>query len=199
MCASSEGNAEIQSHTCGHARSTFEWSWRDRIVDGETLLYFDKKKERHEAGVRFLLSRKATKSLLKWSSVSDRIITASFESRFKRVSIIMYRALTNTSKEEEKDIFYAQLQSVSNKIPNRNMLILIKDMNAKVGSDNTDREHEMGKHGLREMNKNGETLADLCSINSLVLEVQSFRTSDATKPSGFFLTNKQKTKLTTSW
>ena len=49
------------------------------------------------------------------------------------------------------------------------MLILMGDMNAKVGADNTDRDREMGRHGLGEMNENGEMLADFCSNNSLVI------------------------------
>ena len=101
--------------------------------------------------------------------MSDRIITARFESRFKKVSIIMCYAPTNTSEEEDKKSFYAQLQSVLDKIPNRDMLILMGNMNAKVGPDNTDREREMGRQGLGEMNENGEMLADFCSTNSLVI------------------------------
>ena len=42
-------------------------------------------------------------------------------------------------------------------------------MNAKVGADNTDRECEMERHGLGEINENGEMLADFCSTNSLVI------------------------------
>ena len=81
----------------------------------------------------------------------------------------MCYAPTNTSEEEDKNSFYAQLQSVLDKIPNRDMLILMGDMNAKVGADNTDREREMGRHGLGEMNENGEMLVDFCSTNSLVI------------------------------
>ena len=136
---------------------------------GETLLYSGKNEERHEAGVGVLLSKKAANSLLEWNPMSDRIITARFESRFKKVPIIMCYAPTNTSEEENKNSFYAQLQSVLDKIPNRDMLILMGDMNAKVGADNTARKREIGRHGLREMNENGEMLADFCSTNSLVI------------------------------
>ena len=93
--------------------------------------------------------------------MSDRIITASFESRFKKVSIIMCYAPTNTSEEKDKNSFYAQLQSVLEKF-------LMGNMNVKVGANNTDREREMGRHGLGEMNENGEMLADFCSTNTLV-------------------------------
>ena len=136
-----------------------------KLQTEETLLYSDKNEERHEAGVEILLSKKAANSLLEWNPVSDCIIRA----RFKKVSIIMCYAPTNTSEEEDKNSFYAQLQSVLDKISNRDMLILMGDMNAKVGADNTDREREMGRHGLGEMNENGEMLADFCSTNSLVI------------------------------
>ena len=49
------------------------------------------------------------------------------------------------------------------------MLILKGDMNAKLGTDNTDREREMGQNGLGELNENGELLADFCAANSLVI------------------------------
>ena len=136
---------------------------------GETLLYSGKNEERHEAGVGILLSKKAANSLLEWNLVSDHIITARLELRFKKASIIMCYAPTNTSEEEDKNSFYAQLQSVLDKIPNRDILILMGDMNAKVGADNADRERERGRHGLGEMNENGEMLADFCSTNSLVI------------------------------
>ena len=51
----------------------------------------------------------------------------------------MCYAPTDTSEEEDKNSFYAQLQSVLDKIPNRDMVILMGDMNAKVGADNTNK------------------------------------------------------------
>nr|KAG5686358.1 hypothetical protein BaRGS_026819 [Batillaria attramentaria] len=106
---------------------------------------------------------------MEWEPVSDRIIPARFESRFQKVSIIMCYAPTNNADEEEKDLFYAQLQSVINKVPKRDMLILMGDLNAKVGSDNTNREREIGKHGVGDMNENGEHLADFCAFNELTI------------------------------
>ena len=141
-----------------------------KLQTGETLLYSGKNEEdRHEAGVGLLLSKQAAKSLLEWEPVSDRIITARFESRFQKVSLVMCYAPTNTTEEEDKDNFYAQLQWVLDKTPRRDMLVLMGDMNAKVGTDNTDREREMGRHGLGDMNENGERLADFCTTNSLVI------------------------------
>ena len=75
-----------------------------------------------------------------------------------------------TSTEDAKDDFYDQLQMVLEQVPCRDVKIVMGDMNAKVGIDNTGREEVMGKHGARaEMNENGERWADFCQANELVI------------------------------
>ena len=96
-------------------------------------------------------------------------MTARFESRFQRVTIVMCYSPTNTAEEADKDHFYAQLQSTIDKTPKRDMLILMGDLNAKIGSNNTDRERVMVRHGDGNMNENGELLADFCAINNLTV------------------------------
>ena len=49
------------------------------------------------------------------------------------------------------------------------MLLVIGDLNAKVGGDNSSFERTMGIHGCGAMNENGEYLADFCSSNRLVI------------------------------
>ena len=42
-------------------------------------------------------------------------------------------------------------------------------MNAKIGADNTGCEQVMGKHGLGQINENGEMFADFYAERSLVI------------------------------
>ena len=49
------------------------------------------------------------------------------------------------------------------------MLVIMGDLNAKVGSDNTDAEYVMGRHGCGVKNENGERAIDLCLCNKLVI------------------------------
>ena len=142
-----------------------------KLQTGETFLYSGKENEavKHEAGVGLLLSKHAARSLIEWEPVSDRIIRARFESRFQKVSNVMCYAPTNNTKEEDKSNFYAQLQAVVDKVPRRDMLILMGDMNAKVGSDNTDGKRVTGQHGIGDRNENGEMLINFCALNDLVI------------------------------
>ena len=96
---------------------------------------------------------------------------------------------------KNKNRFYAQLQSVLNKILNQDMLILLGDMNAKVGSDNTDRDGKTRTR--RNERKCGNTSWFLLIV--LLLEIRSFLTGDATKAPGFLLTKRQKLKLIPLW
>ncbi|PVD21686.1 hypothetical protein C0Q70_17485 [Pomacea canaliculata] len=61
------------------------------------------------------------------------------------------------------------------------MLLIIGDLNAKVGSDNTCREHVMGKHGIGTINDNGERLADFCEENNLLIGGTLFQHKDIHK------------------
>ena len=49
------------------------------------------------------------------------------------------------------------------------MLLVIGDLNAKVGADNANYEIAMGKHGCGTMNNNDERLVHFCLNNDLVI------------------------------
>lgn len=49
------------------------------------------------------------------------------------------------------------------------MLLIMGDLNAKVGPDNSNCERAMGGHGCCVMNDNGERLVDFCLNNNCVI------------------------------
>ena len=146
-------------------------SGRQKLANGGTIIYsgLPKEDDEHREGVGFMLSKRATKCLIEWQPISERIITARFSSKFQKVSIIQCYSPTNQATDESKENFYGQLQSIMDKTPKRDICIVMGDMNAKVGSDNSTRETTMGKHGVGEMNENGELFADFCGTNELVI------------------------------
>jgi len=78
-------------------------------------------------------------------------------------------APTNESTDDEKDDFYDQLQATFDTCNRHDLVIIMGDLNAKVGDDNKDMEGIMEKHGLGNINDNGERLCDFCSMNGLVI------------------------------
>ena len=142
-----------------------------RVATRKTVLYsgMDEGGD-HVKGVGFILSKEAAQCLLEWEPVSDRIIRARFNWRWQQVTILQCYAPKNEATEEAKDDFYDQLEMVLEQVPCRDVKIVIGNMNAKVGIDNTGREEVMGKHGVRaEMNENGDRFEDFCQANELVI------------------------------
>ncbi|VDP54709.1 unnamed protein product [Schistosoma margrebowiei] len=84
------------------------------------------------------------------------------------MNIIQCYPPTNDSNDDIEDQFYERLQSIIEKCPRKD-LILMGDLNAKVGIDNTEYE-DMGRHGLGERNENGERFANLYAFNKLVID-----------------------------
>ena len=85
------------------------------------------------------------------------------------MSIIQCYAPTNDGDEEDKNLFYEQLQAELEEIPRHDVIIVMGDMNAKVGDDNLGVERTMGHHGCGTINNNGERLVDFCADNSMVI------------------------------
>ena len=125
----------------------------------------------HEEGVALVLSKFAQRTLRGWEPHGSRIIVASFQSRKKSINLnlVQIYAPTNNADDAAKDEFYHRLQGVLDKLPKKDVNIVMGDANGKVGQDNTGFENIMGQHGLGEMNENGERFANFCSFNDLVI------------------------------
>ncbi|VDO50443.1 unnamed protein product [Schistosoma margrebowiei] len=117
-----------------------------------------------------MLSKVARNALVVWESHGSKIIKASFKTKKKGITmnIIQCNAPTNDSNDDIKDQFYERLQSIIEKCPRKDLTILMGDLNAKVGIDNTGYEDIMGRHGLGQRNENGERFANLCAFNKLL-------------------------------
>ena len=131
----------------------------------------------HTEGVALMLSKKAQSSLIGWQPHGPRIMKASFRTKQKRINlnIIKCYAPQNESKDSDKDEFYNRLQPIIDTLSTRDINILMGDLNAKVGNDNTGYEEVMGSHGLGTMNDNGERFANLCAANNLVIGGTTFQ------------------------
>ena len=75
--------------------------------------------------------------------------------------------LTNNAEELEVEPFYEDLQGLLELTPKKDVLFIIGDWNAKVGSQETP--GVTGKFGLGVQNKAGQRLTDFCQKKALVI------------------------------
>ena len=78
-----------------------------------------------------------------------------------------YKNPTSNAEEAEVERFYEDLQDLLELIPPKNVLFIIGDWNAKVGSQETPR--VTGKFGLGVRNEAGQRLIEFCQENALII------------------------------
>ena len=162
--------------------SESRWTGADRkkMATGQTIIYCGDG-EKHEGGVAIMISQEAVKSLMEWTPINKRIITARFYTKHRKVTIIQVHAPHNEREDKEKEQFYQELQEVVDSCNRNDIIIVIGDLNAKVGNDNNGYERIMGIHGLGIQNDNGERLCEFCQMNGLVIAGTLFPHKDIHK------------------
>ena len=83
------------------------------------------------------------------------------------ITVIQVYAPTSNTEEAEVEWFYEDLQDLLELIPQNNVLFIIGDWNAKVGSQETP--GVTGKFGLGIWNEAGQRLTEFCQENALVI------------------------------
>ena len=74
-----------------------------------------------------------------------------FNSKFAKLTIIACYAPTEEAEEEEKDEFYEQLEEEIRTTPRHDVLMVIGDLNARVGEDNTGKERATWEHRVLDL------------------------------------------------
>ena len=112
-------------------------------------------------------------SILGYSLINDRMISLHFQGKPFNITVIQVYALTSNAEEAEVEWFYEDLQDLLELTPQRDVLFIIGDWNAKVGSQETP--GVTGKFGLGVQNEVGQRLIEFCQENTLVLENTLFQ------------------------
>ena len=93
-------------------------------------------------------------------------ISVHFQGKPFNITVIQVYVQTSNSEEAEADRCYEDLQDLLELTPKKDVLFIIGDWNAKVGSQETP--GVTGKFGLGIQNKAGQRLIEFCQENTLV-------------------------------
>ena len=90
-----------------------------------------------------------------------------FQGKPSHITVIQGYAPTSNAEEAEVEWFYEDLQDCVELTPQKDVLVIIGDWNAKVGSQETP--GVTGKFGLGMQNEAGQRLIEFCQENALVI------------------------------
>ena len=95
------------------------------------------------------------------------MISVHFQSKPFNITVIQVYALTSNAEEAEVESFYEELQDLLELTPKKDVVFIIGDWNAKVGSQETP--GVTGKLGLGIRNEAGQRLIEFCQENALII------------------------------
>ena len=88
-------------------------------------------------GVVIIVNKRVWNGVLRYNLKNDGMISVCFQSKLLNVTVIQAYALTGNCEEAEVEWFYEDLQDPLELTPQKDVLFIIWDWNAKVESQET--------------------------------------------------------------
>ena len=111
-----------------------------------------------------IVNKRVQNAVLGCNLKNDRMISVCFQGKPFNITVIQVYAPTSNAEEAEIEWFYEDLLELT---PAKVVFFIIRDWNAKVGSQETP--GVTGKFGLGIRNEAGQRLIEFCQENALVI------------------------------
>ena len=93
------------------------------------------KEDKHEHGVGFLVHEDIVNTVVGCRPVSSRLIIIRLRAVPFNITKVQAYAPTSDNDDNEKEEFYDQLQNVIDQAPKKDILVVQRDWNERVGKD----------------------------------------------------------------
>ena len=100
-------------------------------------IYYCGKVSLRRDGIAIVVNKRVESAVLGCSLKNDRMISVHFQGKSFNITVIQLYALTNNAEEAEVEWFYEDLQDLLELTPRKDVLFIIGDWNAKVGTQET--------------------------------------------------------------
>ena len=117
--------------------------------------------------VAIIVNKRDRNAVLGCNPQNDRMISVHFQCKQFNIMVIQVYAPTSNAKEAEVEWFYEDLQDLLELTPQKDVLFIIGNWNAKVGSQKTP--GVTGQFGLSIQNEARQRLIGFCQENALVI------------------------------
>ena len=130
-------------------------------------IYYCGQESLRRNGVAIIVNKRVQNAILGCNLKNHRMISVCFQGKPLNITVIQVYAPTSNSEEAEVEWFYEDLKDLLELTPKKDVLFIIGDWNAKVGSQET--AGVTGKFGLGVRNEAGQRLIEFCKENALVI------------------------------
>ena len=144
-----------------------KWIGMDEFNSDDYYIYCCGQESFRRNGVAIMVIRRVRNAVLGCNLKNDRMISVCFQVKSFNIMVIQACAPTSNSEEAEVERFYEDLQDLFELTPKKDVLFIIGDWNAKVGSQETPGVTD--KFGLGVQNEAGQRLTEFCQENALVI------------------------------
>ena len=114
-----------------------------------------------------MFNKRVQNAVLRCNLKNDKMISVHFQGKPFNITVIQARAPTSNAEEAEVERCYEDLQDLLELTSKKDVLFIIGDWNAKVGSQETP--GVTGKFGLGVQNEAGQKLTEFCQDDALVI------------------------------
>ena len=144
--------------------SKLKWMGMGEFNSDDHYIYYCGQEALRRNGVAIMVNKRVPNAVLGGSLKNDRMISVRFQGKLFNITVIQVYALTRNAEEAEVKRFYEDLQDLLELTPKIDVLFIIGDWNAKVGSQ--EKPGVTGKFGLGVQNEAGQRLTEFCPENS---------------------------------
>ena len=149
------------------ALSELKWTGVGEFNSDDHYIYYYGQESLRRNGVASMVNRRVRNAVLGCTLKNDRMISVRFQGKPFNTTVIKVYAPTSNAEKAEVERFYEDLHDLLELIPQKDVLFIIGDWNAKVGSQETP--GVTGTFGLGIRNEAGQRLIEFCQENVLVI------------------------------
>ena len=117
--------------------SELKWTGMGEFNSDDHCIYYCGQESLRRNGVAITVNRRVYDAELGYNLKNDRMISVHFQRKLLNIMVIQVYALTSNAEEAEVAWFYEDLQDLLELTPKKEILFIIGDWNAKVGSQGT--------------------------------------------------------------
>ena len=140
--------------------SELKWTGMGEFNSDDHYIYYCGQESLRRNEVAIIVNKRFWNAVLGCSLKNDRMISVRFQSKPFNIRVIQVYAPTSNAEETELEWFYKDLQDLLELIPKKEVLFIIEDWNAEVGSQETP--GVTGKFGLGVQNEAEKRLIQFC-------------------------------------